>query len=47
MGKTFEDALGTLLDDYADTPLDEKISAFELALMALKEEYEAGNTEDD
>lgn len=47
MEKTFEDALGTLLDDYEGTPIGERISALELALMALKEEDEAGNAEED
>lgn len=47
MFKCFEYALADLLDNYQDTPIAERISALELALMAQKEEQEAGNTEDD
>jgi hypothetical protein len=38
MEKPFEEQLQDFLDQHADVPLDEKISAFELSLMALKEQ---------
>lgn len=37
----FETALNELLASYASTPLDEQISALELALYALKEQEAA------
>lgn len=36
--KSFEEALGDLLDEYDGADRDEKISALELAVMALREE---------
>jgi hypothetical protein len=36
--KSFEEALGDLLTEYAGTDPDEIISALELALMAAREE---------
>lgn len=42
----FEEALQALLDQYADHgTTDEKISALELALMALREQEQAEATE--
>jgi hypothetical protein len=38
MEQPFDEALMELLDRYADTPVDDKISALELRLMALNEE---------
>lgn len=38
MRKTFEEALGDLLEEYDEADRDEKISALELAVIALKEE---------
>ena len=38
MRKPFEEALAELLAEYDDEDRDEKISAMELAVMALKEE---------
>ena len=38
MEKTFEDALGELLLEYAETDVDEKISAMEIQIMVLVEE---------
>lgn len=37
MRKTFEEALGDLLDEYDEEDIDGKISALELALMSLRE----------
>lgn len=38
MNKTFEDALNELLDHFCTTPVEVRISALELALMALRDE---------
>jgi hypothetical protein len=41
MRKTFEEALGDLLAEYADITHEERISALELAIMAAREEESA------
>lgn len=38
MRKDFLEALNDLIAEYADTPLEERISALELALYAAQEE---------
>lgn len=47
MQKPFEVALMELLDDYADTPIDEKLSALSLRIMALQEEAAERDQEPD
>jgi hypothetical protein len=43
----FEEAFEALLDQYKDTPREEIISALELKLMALREEQDDEQNEDE
>jgi len=47
MRPTFEDALGDLLAEYHDRPIDELISALEIQVSALNDQKNSGMPEVD